>query len=171
MAPAHKFPRPTSKNWTAWLVQSQPPPAPSGVVLWEKTIPSNLKAVARTLTDLLQRLYDTQLVDRDPAVEVQTRLVLDEALVNCVKHGNKGHPKKKVFVTLYRLPLKKKKTGWGLILRDQGKGFDVNEVPNVDLQESLLLEHGRGVLLMRQFLDAVQYFDGGRALVMEKYRA
>ena len=165
------FPVPTSKNWTRWLVQKSAAPGPRGPVLWEKTAVSTHKVIAKTLEELLKRLHEKELMDTAVEVEVQTRLVLDEALVNCAKHGNRDNPKKKVFVTLYQLPPRKNKTGWGLILRDQGAGFNVKDVPNVEMEDSLFLEHGRGVLLMRQFLDAVQYFEGGRALVMEKYRA
>lgn len=166
-----KFPKPTSKNWTSWLVQATPAPAPRGPVLWERKEASTHKAVAKCLDELLKRFHDQNLMDTAAEIEIQTRLMLDEALVNCVKHGNKYDKKKKVFVTFYQLPPRKGKTGWGLILRDQGRGFSVKDVPNVAMEDSLFLEHGRGVLLMRQFLDAVQYFEGGRALVMEKYRA
>ncbi len=166
-----RFPRPSSKNWTSWLVQPDAAPAPRGPVLFEKTLPSTPKAIAGCLDLLLAQLAAEALIDAGPEIAVQTRLVLDEALVNCVKHGNRGDRKKKVFVTLYRLPERRKRTGWGLIVRDQGRGFSVAEVPDVEQESSLFLEHGRGVLLMRQFLNAVQYFEGGRVLLMEKYRA
>ena len=59
------------------------------------------------------------------------------------------------------------------IVTDEGKGFDVEQVfRRLDSNEpdNTLLASGRGILLMRSFLDEVKYEDGGRRLILTLQR-
>ncbi len=57
------------------------------------------------------------------------------------------------------------------IVRDQGSGFDVNSLPDPTDPENLLLPSGRGVLLIRTFMDEVSFNDQGNELTMIKRRS
>ena len=58
------------------------------------------------------------------------------------------------------------------LITDEGKGFDVEEVlRRLESDDSeLLLASGRGILLMRSFLDEVKYEEAGRRLILTLYR-
>jgi serine/threonine-protein kinase RsbW len=71
-----------------------------------------------------------------------------ECMVNAVVHGNRYNANKKVQLSLTRTPEK-------LIIRvsDQGEGFDPDDVPDPVASDNLLRHSGRGVFLMRTFMD------------------
>lgn len=93
------------------------------------------------------------------------RLALEEALVNAIKHGNGMDPGKQVHVdcsfTDDRVTI---------VIEDEGTGFDVTEVPDPTMEENLDKPGGRGIMLMRSFMNQVEYNDAGNRLVLEKVR-
>jgi serine/threonine-protein kinase RsbW len=78
-------------------------------------------------------------------------MAVREAAVNAVLHGNAYDPGKKV-----RLDFEK--TGQDLVItiRDQGKGLDVSQIPDPLAPENLLKTSGRGIFLIRSFMDEVE---------------
>jgi serine/threonine-protein kinase RsbW len=82
---------------------------------------------------------------------LQISMAVREAAVNAVLHGNAYDPAKKVTLGL-------ESTGGGLIItiRDQGKGLDPALIPDPLAPENLLKTSGRGIFLMRSFMDEVQ---------------
>ncbi len=54
------------------------------------------------------------------------------------------------------------------VVEDDGIGFDISALPDPRDSENLLKLNGRGVLLIRTFMDDVAYEDDGRRLVMRK---
>ena len=56
------------------------------------------------------------------------------------------------------------------VIRDEGPGFDLSKVPDPTDPENLLLPSGRGLLLIRMFMDDVKYNDAGNELTMIKKR-
>jgi serine/threonine-protein kinase RsbW len=94
------------------------------------------------------------------------RLTLEEALVNALKHGHKDDPGKQVRVR-YRV-------GDHLTLievEDQGEGFDPDQVPDPFTPEGLERSCGRGLLLMRHYLNWVRYNERGNRVILCKYRS
>ena len=93
------------------------------------------------------------------------RLALEEALVNAIKHGNGMDPGKQVHVdcsfTDDRVTI---------VIEDEGTGLDVTEVPDPTIEENLDKPGGRGIMLMRSFMNQVEYNDAGNRLVLEKVR-
>lgn len=55
-----------------------------------------------------------------------------------------------------------------LVVRDEGPGFDVSKLPDPTDAERLLLCSGRGILLMRSFMDEVEYNSKGNEVVLRK---
>lgn len=50
---------------------------------------------------------------------------------------------------------------------DEGDGFDPEDVPNPLDEENLLIPSGRGVFLMQEYADGVEYQDEGRKLILK----
>lgn len=82
---------------------------------------------------------------------MQIAMAVREAAVNAVLHGNAYDPAKKVMLDFER-------TGNDLVItiRDQGRGLDPDKVPNPLAPENLLKTSGRGIFLIRSFMDEVE---------------
>jgi serine/threonine-protein kinase RsbW len=76
-----------------------------------------------------------------------------ESVANAIKHGNKNDQGKKVFVefdgTFAPVP------ELAIVVRDQGAGFDPEDVADPLAPENLLKGSGRGIFLIRNFMDEV----------------
>jgi len=89
-------------------------------------------------------------------------VAITEALNNAIHHGNKSHPDKKVHVTFKSDP--KKMT---FSIRDEGKGFDFNHLPDPTDPKNLEKPTGRGVFLMHRLADKVEFSEKGRCVALE----
>jgi serine/threonine-protein kinase RsbW len=78
-------------------------------------------------------------------------MAVREAMINAVLHGNAYDPAKRVNLTF-------EQNGRELIITitDQGKGLDPAEVPDPLAPENLMKQSGRGIFLMRAFMDEVR---------------
>jgi serine/threonine-protein kinase RsbW len=78
-------------------------------------------------------------------------MAVREAAVNAVLHGNAYDPAKKVILAFER-------TGRDLVItvRDQGRGMDMSKVPDPLAPENLMKTSGRGIFLIRSFMDVVE---------------
>ncbi|MDH3745027.1 MAG: ATP-binding protein [Acidobacteriota bacterium] len=92
----------------------------------------------------------------------QIGLALREAAANAILHGNDSREDKKVQIELsFRNP--------ELLIRvkDEGEGFDPDSLPDPLLPENLMRKTGRGILLMRAYMNEVDFeFDGGTVAIM-----
>ena len=79
-------------------------------------------------------------------------LALREATVNAMKHGNKLIEEKPVLVT-FDLDGKRLE----VTIHDQGEGFDFRRDVDPRLPENLEKTNGRGLFLIRNFVDDVRY--------------
>jgi serine/threonine-protein kinase RsbW len=128
----------------------------------DRTIPSNLEAGHRTLEELLERLRDENWSSRDI---FGIRLALEEAVVNAIKHGNCLDANKCVRVICTSTPEKV----W-IKVSDEGPGFDPECVPDCTDPEHIDAPNGRGIMLMRNFMNRVEYNERGNVVTMEKLR-
>lgn len=92
-------------------------------------------------------------------------LCLDEAIVNAMIHGNEGDPSLEITVQVGHDASTDR---WVIVVDDQGEGFTPDSVPDVNDPDSLLLEHGRGILLMTEWLDELTYYNGGSTIYMAR---
>ncbi|MCB1025774.1 MAG: ATP-binding protein [Acidobacteria bacterium] len=93
-------------------------------------------------------------------------MAVREAIANAVKHGNSLDETKSVDIALRDLS-----DGLEITIRDFGKGFKVEDVPDPTNPENLLKENGRGILFMQNFVDIVEWHnhpDGGMIVKMVK---
>ena len=80
-------------------------------------------------------------------------VAIRESVINAIKHGNKSDASKHVFVefeTAMAVP------ELSIRVRDQGEGFDPEGVPDPLSGDNLLRHSGRGIFLMKAFMDDLQ---------------
>jgi serine/threonine-protein kinase RsbW len=82
---------------------------------------------------------------------LQIAMAVREAAVNAVLHGNAYDPEKKV-----QLDFERTKGDLVITIRDQGKGLDPERIPDPLASENLLKTSGRGIFLIRSFMDVVE---------------
>jgi len=82
---------------------------------------------------------------------MQIAMAVREAAVNAVLHGNAYDPDKKV-----RLDFERVKGDLIITIRDQGKGLDLEKIPDPLAPDNLLKTSGRGIFLIRSFMDEVE---------------
>jgi serine/threonine-protein kinase RsbW len=112
-------------------------------------IPSEIK-----LVDLVhaasEKMAELAGFDADEALNVG--LAVREAVINAIVHGNHQDPSLKVDVTLTA-----GRKGLEARVRDQGPGFDPQGMADPRDEENLLRTSGRGLLLIRAFVDDVVF--------------
>ncbi len=87
--------------------------------------------------------------DEDQVMQIS--MAVREAAVNAVLHGNAYDPGKKV-----SLEFEQTAADLVITIRDQGKGLDPACIPDPLAPENLLKRSGRGIFLIRSFMDEVQ---------------
>jgi serine/threonine-protein kinase RsbW len=75
-------------------------------------------------------------------------MAVHESMINAVHHGNKNDASKQVRLRFQIYPDRLE-----IHIRDQGTGFDLNRIPNPLEAENLLKVSGRGIFLIRSFVD------------------
>jgi serine/threonine-protein kinase RsbW len=93
------------------------------------------------------------------------RLALAEALVNGLRHGNRGDPSKRVRVS-YRVG----PDGVTAEVEDEGAGFDPAAVPDPTAPGSRERPCGRGLFLMRAYLTECRFSERGNRVTLRKDR-
>jgi serine/threonine-protein kinase RsbW len=93
------------------------------------------------------------------------RLALDEALSNAIRHGNRYDATKQVSVR-YRVDT----SSVTIVVEDAGEGFDYEHLPDPTAPDRLELPYGRGLLLMRSYMDSVTFNEEGNEVTMVKRR-
>jgi serine/threonine-protein kinase RsbW len=109
------------------------------------------------MLDLVQVVSDqvVRSVGLDDDSQQWVGVALRESVINAIKHGNRHDTNKYVFV---EFSTDADGDGHQLVIRvrDQGEGFDPATVPDPLAPENVLKSSGRGMLLIRSFMDDVQ---------------
>lgn len=96
-------------------------------------------------------------------------VALRESVINAIKHGNQNDSSKHVFVE-FEAP-ERPVAELCIRVRDQGAGFDPESIADPLAPENLLKGSGRGIFLIRRFMDDVQLQrapEGGMEIRMTK---
>jgi serine/threonine-protein kinase RsbW len=93
----------------------------------------------------------------------QFKICVFEMMTNAIIHGNGGDPARKVLV-FYRVT----KNEAVISVLDEGKGFDHAAVPDPLLPENRMRDHGRGLFLVRHYLDEVSFNTAGNRIMGRK---
>lgn len=96
--------------------------------------------------------------------EFEIETSLREALANAVIHGCKNDRRKTIQFCLACDP----ERGMLIVVRDPGPGFDPSSIPSPIMGENIFSEHGRGIFLINQLMDEVQFGRGGTEIRMRK---
>lgn len=133
----------------------------------------NATRVSYTLESSLESVNKAEQAARDLAVKTgfedeeidRISMAVREATVNAVLHGNKYDPKKRVTVAFEVTP-----ESLSVTVRDEGKGLDPETVPDPLAPENLLKQSGRGIFLIRAFMDEVRFrsMDPGTEITLIK---
>lgn len=126
----------------------------------EFELPSDVTLMNGVLQYLIERVAKLGIIKPERS---NLFIALDEAFVNAVKHGNKNDPHKLVRITAELCPKEARFT-----VEDEGQGFNVQEIPDPRDPENLFKSSGRGVLLIYNIMDEVQYNERGNRLTMVK---
>ncbi|MCB0598631.1 MAG: ATP-binding protein [Lewinellaceae bacterium] len=106
-----------------------------------------------------------QVVERfklSPDVYGNILISLTEAVNNAIIHGNCEDESKTV-----RIQFRKLKGHLAVRVTDEGRGFDYQSVPDPTAPENLLTVGGRGVFLMQQLSDSVEFHNNGSTVEMQ----
>jgi serine/threonine-protein kinase RsbW len=125
------------------------------------TLSADRNAVEPVVAQVMSTIREIKCVDgKEDAIE----LALQEALANAVVHGAKEDPTKIVEC----LVACEQDRGVIIIVRDPGPGFDPNAIPSCTLGENVYSNHGRGIFLINQLMDQVQFRKNGTEIRMLK---
>jgi serine/threonine-protein kinase RsbW len=124
------------------------------------------------MLDFVQVVSDhiAQAVGLDEDAQHWVGVAIRESVINAIKHGNRLDPGKRVvveFSTTRHTDLME----LVICVRDQGEGFDPSHVADPLAEENLLKSSGRGIFLIRNFMDDVwlgRAAEGGMEIRMTK---
>jgi serine/threonine-protein kinase RsbW len=132
---------------------------PAGRVNFGTVRPMSGNRVSYTLDSTLETVNNAEETAGRMAAEagfdeedvMKISMAVREAAVNAVMHGNAYNPTKKVTLEFER-------TDRDLVItiRDQGPGLDASNIPDPLAPENLMKTSGRGIFLIRSFMDVVE---------------
>jgi len=126
----------------------------------EFELPSDLALMNGVLEYLQERVAKLGLIKPERS---NLFVALDEAFVNAVKHGNKSDPTK-----LLKITAELSANEACFTVEDEGEGFDVRAIPDPCDPGNLFRTSGRGVLLIYNIMDEVEYNAQGNRVKMVK---
>lgn len=130
--------------------------------LLDLSVPADRKAIAQATDTISETLTSFEVPEEK---RLQIALAVQEALANAVVHGCKNDPSKEV-----RCRLKRNSQGGILVtITDPGPGFSPLQLMDPQQPGRLYADHGRGVSLIRQLMDEVDFEHGGNQITMRKY--
>jgi serine/threonine-protein kinase RsbW len=124
------------------------------------TIPSDFTAARKAHKEILEAVVENGF--KGHAI-FAIKLSVEEVLMNAVKHGNRLDASKQVYIEAAVTPEK-----FEITVEDEGAGFNPANVPDPRCEENLEKVDGRGLLLIRSYMDDVEYTHGGRKVRMVK---
>jgi serine/threonine-protein kinase RsbW len=125
------------------------------------TLSADRKAVDPVVQEVMAVVREMEGVNgKEDAIE----LSLQEALANAVIHGAKEDPTK----TVECLVSNDKERGILIVVRDPGTGFTPEAIPNCVVGENVYSNHGRGIFLINQLMDQVEFRKNGTEIHMVK---
>jgi serine/threonine-protein kinase RsbW len=133
----------------------------ASVLEFDFWMPSEVRAISPLVDRLMTLIEGSQCV---PGEEFAIELALREALDNAVVHGNQEHPETKVHIRCRCHPGNE----ITIVVTDQGKGFDFEKFVGNGSAPAPASEHGRGIQLMKAYMDDVHFTRGGSEVQLRK---
>ena len=126
----------------------------------ECSLPSEVAAISPFVDKLMLLLRNCACV---PEGVSDVEIALREALANAILHGNHEDRRKHVHVTRRCEP-----DEVSIAVKDEGKGFDTDNVPDSTAPQNIGSIHGRGIHVIRALMDEVRFDEGGAVIHMKK---
>ncbi len=122
------------------------------------TIGTDIREIRSVITNVLETLGELSGQE-----SMALRLCLEELIHNAMEHGNENDASKKVYITL-----KREDSRAFIKVRDEGVGFDYEEVMrrNVDEGRDLLSVRGRGLWIVRHYADRLLFNREGNEVTL-----
>jgi serine/threonine-protein kinase RsbW len=111
----------------------------------QTTLDSSLESVDKAEVIAME---EARKVGFDEENQQQIGMAVRECMVNAVVHGNRYSKNKKV-----HLDIERSKDRLTFTVGDEGQGFDLNSLPDPLAPENLLKQSGRGIMIVRAFMD------------------
>jgi serine/threonine-protein kinase RsbW len=116
-----------------------------GASVVEVVLESDLKNV-EVAEEIARRVSETAGFNEDDQHKID--MAVHESVINAIWHGNQNDPSKHV-----RLRFEIYSDRLEIRIRDQGNGYDPKQLPDPLAEENLLKVSGRGIFLIRSFVD------------------
>ncbi|MBD3662177.1 MAG: ATP-binding protein [Arenibacter algicola] len=123
------------------------------IVIEKHQLPSELASMAR-----VEQLIDELKEKHQIPEELYGNLLVatTEAVNNAIKHGNQMQKDR-----LIDLNFELSDAEYSVVIKDQGPGFDYENVPDPTLPENIEKPDGRGIFIMKNLSDEVEFEDNG----------
>lgn len=125
-------------------------------------IESKPSAIVEVCERLLSEIKANDFSEEDVFA---VHLALEEAFINAIKHGHKMDPSQKVKID-YSVGMDKVEVS----MADLGDGFDPDSIPDPRVGKNLYKTEGRGLLLIRSYMDVVEFNERGNCVRMVRYK-
>lgn len=125
-------------------------------------IESRPTAIVEVCEQLLSEVKANDFSEEDVFA---VHLALEEAFINAIKHGHKMDTSKKVKID-YSVGMDKVEVS----MADLGNGFDPDSIPDPRVGKNIYKTEGRGLLLMRSYMDVVEFNKRGNGVRMVRYK-
>jgi len=124
-------------------------------------IPSTIEYIKKVSSKILKAL-ETYNVNQDTLFDI--RLCVEEIIRNAIVHGN--HSDKNLSV---RVAYWIKDGRMNIEVEDEGGGFDYKNLADPTTAENITKNSGRGIFLVKNLMDEVEFNDSGNKIKMIKY--
>lgn len=122
----------------------------------------NIKSETKNITQV-EHLIDDIIEKNNISSEVYGKALLAviECVNNSIVHGNNSDPTKEVSIKYFL-----DATTLKFIITDEGDGFDFHSLPDPTLPENILKVSGRGIFLMKNLTDSLEFNDKGNEITL-----
>ncbi len=118
-------------------------------------INSDIKNISE-VEKLIDKVCDDLKINEDLYGNIL--IAVTEAVNNAIIHGNTYNADKKVIIDVAQ---SNSQTELVFTIIDEGKGFDYNNLPDPTAPENIEKPDGRGIFLMKNLSDNVEFFNNG----------
>ena len=126
------------------------------MIIFENTFPTEKNCKERIIKIIKDSLFNMQLTPQID--EKDLNLILDEAIINAMEHGNRWNPDKEVMIRLCCSG-----NSVELMIGDEGEGFDHQNRNEKSLDEKYSDIRGRGILLIKK-LSKSEWINNGNTI-------
>ncbi len=126
------------------------------------SIPSSYDAMEQVAA-MIEQAGDRVGISEDDEVDLMISVM--EAVNNAIQHGNREDASKKVHIKIEACP--GQLVCW---VRDEGVGFSPKCEPDPLSPDNLLNPSGRGILMMREFMDQVEFSAAGDGTSVKMFK-